>query len=350
MCCRDLWYLEVEVPAPAARVALVRASTHSLELCWLATPTAQMYMLECQKIESTPVAAAAPVALPPPPPQPIVTPTPVTLTTPPPPQQQQPTQVTVQPPVVQPQTSIPLQQSGDIKMTKVMASASPVIISSTANPQQATAPAATAVIKKPMISAMTFTSTAATAAPLRVVTTSSTGSSAPIRVLSSGQTVRLAAGTAAGTARATTAFNAVASGSTTTASSAAAATSSSPLPPTAATISGKQILLQKPMTLSGQNLLQLVKTSHGMQVVQKAAPSTAVGGTTISTASTGQQQQHQQQPQIVASAGGSGGSATSGGAIAKTALIGGNVVKLMSPATVAGNKILMKNSNLMQVS
>lgn len=39
------------MPAIAARVALVRASTHSLELCWLATPTATHYLLECQKIE-----------------------------------------------------------------------------------------------------------------------------------------------------------------------------------------------------------------------------------------------------------------------------------------------------------
>lgn len=34
---------------------------------------------------------------------------------------------------------------------------------------------------------------------------------------------------------------------------------------------------------------------------------------------------------------------------AKTALIGTNVVKLVSPAAVSGNKILMKNSNLVQV-
>lgn len=32
---------------------------------------------------------------------------------------------------------------------------------------------------------------------------------------------------------------------------------------TAATIGGKQILLQKPLNISGQNVLQLVKTSQG---------------------------------------------------------------------------------------
>lgn len=42
------------MPPPAARVALVRASTNSLELCWVPSPTAQCYLLEIQKIEQTP--------------------------------------------------------------------------------------------------------------------------------------------------------------------------------------------------------------------------------------------------------------------------------------------------------
>ncbi|GAB0092079.1 Host cell factor [Sergentomyia squamirostris] len=52
VCCKDLWYLEVEVPPPATRVALVRASTQSLEMCWGAVPTAQNYILEIQKVET----------------------------------------------------------------------------------------------------------------------------------------------------------------------------------------------------------------------------------------------------------------------------------------------------------
>lgn len=65
MCCKDLWYLEVEVPAAAARVALVRASTNSLELCWTGTPTAQYYLLEVQKIESeAPPAPLVPISSP----------------------------------------------------------------------------------------------------------------------------------------------------------------------------------------------------------------------------------------------------------------------------------------------
>lgn len=136
---------------------------------------------------------------------------------------------------------------------------------------------------------------------LRVVTGTTTAAAAsasntPIRVLSSGQTVRLATSQTGATilrgqtSIMTTSITPGTVGTTTT----------------SATIGGKQILLQKPINLSGQNFMQLVKTSQGMTVVQKPLQ-------------------------------------------AKTALIGANVVKLMTPAAVSGNKIVMKNSNLMQV-
>uniref|UniRef100_A0A1L8DWH2 Putative host cell transcription factor hcfc1 n=1 Tax=Nyssomyia neivai TaxID=330878 RepID=A0A1L8DWH2_9DIPT len=54
VCCKDLWYLEVEVPPPATRVALIRASTKSLEMCWGSVATAQSYLLEIQKIDQSP--------------------------------------------------------------------------------------------------------------------------------------------------------------------------------------------------------------------------------------------------------------------------------------------------------
>lgn len=104
---------------------------------------------------------------------------------------------------------------------------------------------------------------------------------------------------------------------------------------TAATIGGKQILLQKPISLSGQNVLQLVKTSQGMAV--QSLPKVNV----VQKTGTSIQQQIAGGTQIV-TAGGAGNQG-------KTALIGTNVVKLMSPAGVPGNKILMKNSNLVQV-
>lgn len=104
---------------------------------------------------------------------------------------------------------------------------------------------------------------------------------------------------------------------------------------TATTIGGKQILLQKPISLSGQNVLQLVKTSQGMAV--QSMPKMNV----VQKSGTSIQQQIVSGAQIV-TAGGAGNQG-------KTALIGTNVVKLMSPAGVGGNKILMKNSNLVQV-
>lgn len=143
---------------------------------------------------------------------------------------------------------------------------------------------------------------------LRVV--SGTTSNTPIRVLSSGQTVRLTTSQTGST---------ILRGQTSIMSTSALTQVSGGTTTTSATIGGKQILIQKPISL------QLVKTSQGMTVVQKA-------GTSLAQAT-----------------GGSAQLVTTSGGQTKTALIGGNVVKLMSPAAVSGNKIVMKNSNLMQV-
>lgn len=143
---------------------------------------------------------------------------------------------------------------------------------------------------------------------------SGTTSNTPIRVLAGGQTVRLTTGqVGSGTATilrgaqtniiSTSGTTQVATGTTTT----------------SATIGGKQIVINKPISL------QMVKTSQGMTFLQKA------GGPLAQTS------------------GGTTHLVTSGGGQTKTALIGGNVVKLVSPAAVSGNKIVMKNSNLMQV-
>ncbi len=64
VCCKDLWYLETERPAAPGRVQLVRASTHSLEVCWGSVPTADAYLLQVQKYDmpaavTTTTAAAA---------------------------------------------------------------------------------------------------------------------------------------------------------------------------------------------------------------------------------------------------------------------------------------------------
>ncbi|KAJ0172462.1 hypothetical protein K1T71_011601 [Dendrolimus kikuchii] len=70
ICCKDLWYLEVGVPPQASRVALVRAGTTFLELCWPAINTITTYVLQVQKCgKVTPTrfpTAAEPVTAPPP--------------------------------------------------------------------------------------------------------------------------------------------------------------------------------------------------------------------------------------------------------------------------------------------
>lgn len=74
ICCKDLWYLEVGVPTQAGRVALVRAGTQSLELCWPSMNTVTTFVLQVQKCGKVaparfpaapePVASAAPPTTP----------------------------------------------------------------------------------------------------------------------------------------------------------------------------------------------------------------------------------------------------------------------------------------------
>ncbi|XP_047369009.1 host cell factor 1 isoform X1 [Vespa velutina] len=54
VCCKDLWYLEVNKPPAPSRVQLVRASTQTLEVSWAATPSAQYYILQIQKYDMPP--------------------------------------------------------------------------------------------------------------------------------------------------------------------------------------------------------------------------------------------------------------------------------------------------------
>nr|CAD7570915.1 unnamed protein product [Timema californicum] len=71
VCCKDLWFLEVDKPPVPGRVQLVRASTHSLEVSWGSAPTAEVYLLQIQRYDTppaTPLASAppAPAAVKPP--------------------------------------------------------------------------------------------------------------------------------------------------------------------------------------------------------------------------------------------------------------------------------------------
>lgn len=79
VCCKDLWFLETDVPsAPPGKCQLLKPTTNSLELSWPACPTAEAYILQIQKVENyfkTTGGLGAGVLPPPPPPQPQSLPT-----------------------------------------------------------------------------------------------------------------------------------------------------------------------------------------------------------------------------------------------------------------------------------
>jgi len=60
VCCKDLWYLEAELPAAPGRVQLVRAMTNSLEVNWTSTPNADSYLLQIDKYDMPPAPPPAP--------------------------------------------------------------------------------------------------------------------------------------------------------------------------------------------------------------------------------------------------------------------------------------------------
>lgn len=353
----------------------MRASTTTLEVCWTPTPTAQAYILEVQKIESMP------------PPQPIPVSTPVAVVK----KQQIPAILAsnqkttvvkqeikheIKQELLSPKTPIrsPAHAAAAASMSILSTNAvtsspilqsinssalaaqqgQPIIITTSApigNLVSNTIVSTKSAIRfqyslqrsdtfKPLnlffsiqaqpktqqFKGLTVQQQQHTPQSVRLVSNAGTSN---VRVLSSGQAMRLA-GTQQGTSHVgspiTTILRQQPTVLTTSASSGGA---------TATTIGGKQILLQKPISLSGQNVLQLVKTSQGMAV--QSMPKMNV----VQKSGTSIQQQIVSGTQIVTT----GGAGNQG----KTALIGTNVVKLMSPAGVGGNKILMKNSNLVQV-
>lgn len=46
VCCKDLWYLEVDRPPAPSRVCLIKAGTHSLEVNWTGSPSVQTFVLQ----------------------------------------------------------------------------------------------------------------------------------------------------------------------------------------------------------------------------------------------------------------------------------------------------------------
>ncbi|XP_035785795.1 host cell factor-like isoform X2 [Anopheles albimanus] len=472
VCCKDLWYLEVERPATASRVQLVRASTHSLELCWSSVPSASHYILEVQKVATPQALPALPAQVTPASQTTLVAPVsspalPATIGSP-----ASNNSGTISPAQISnnlntlPVSGETLQQqtikqlSGRVTGTVVSNVQSPILATPTMQPtlsatpglqspsggglamvssssvHTVTSPVQRIVTKvqpaKQLTTQKVLTSAGTTQIlqqqPLQIVaqvssqgqtlqsavaqgvtvsaagqtqtirvvatggggggtaaaisatqqlTSSTTGT--PIRVLSStGQQLRIGtAGNATLQPGSTTAVLRSASGQSivsgtqlqTVQQRIISGTTGAGLTTTTATIGGKQIILQKPMTIvsgatsgttagsisnatggaTGGQILTLVKTSQGMTMQTMPKVSVMQQKTLTSTsASTGAIHQPQQQ-QIITSSLAAGG----GGSVPKATVIGGNVVKLMSAAggsaTLGGKQILMKNSNIVQV-
>jgi host cell factor len=177
---------------------------------------------------------------------------------------------------------------------------------------------------------------------MRLVTGGGTPGS--IRVLSAGgQQVRLTQGGVGATVTGATILRSGQTGNILSTGSVTSGTQNMVTSATTGTLGGKQVIIQKPFGSAGgqHQIVTLVKTSQGvtmqmptkMNVLQKQQLQTGGGGSL--QLSSGQN--------IVA-----GTSSTTGGN--KTAVIGGNVVKLMSSSGLQGNKIVIpKNPNFIQV-
>ncbi|XP_039968044.1 host cell factor isoform X3 [Bactrocera neohumeralis] len=214
---------------------------------------------------------------------------------------------------------------------------------------------------------------------LRVVSAAST----PVTTTAQTNTVRIVSGNAGQTLRLATTQ---ASGNTTTILKTAQNTSANMTGQvqntaiansgtsigTATTIGGKQYILQKPLTLGTNVQFQLVKTSTGGVAVQTLPKinlknTNTAGAPTVGTQQTATGQivtasqtvvsnvVSQTQQQFIATV----GAGTNANCITSIAtnvstgqqkpIVSGNLVKLVSPHTVSGGKLIMKNSNILQV-
>lgn len=61
VCCKDMWYLEVEQPSSMNKVQLVRAATNDLEVCWNPLHSVEYYLLQIQKYDVPPSSHSASV-------------------------------------------------------------------------------------------------------------------------------------------------------------------------------------------------------------------------------------------------------------------------------------------------
>ena len=321
VCCKDLWYLETEKPPAPGRVQLVRASTHSLEVCWGSVPQADAYLLQVQKYDMPPTQTTTANAMPSPalaspgssqpqlPTHPILPtqPSPVTPTMMSPIKSQAPTIVrmvnpTLQgasPAIVRPGTNIvrvrapmhPGQISGNIRVVgpgAVTAGGNQLIKTSTATVQAGNMSGIAAL--------------AAAAAATSKITTSVSGVTQTLTTTAGGQAIKVIQGQAGQAGQIIQQGVKVSPGTQTAIIGGQTVRLASPggtLLKTGSTITtqgGKQIILQKQGGIGGAGgnqpqIVTLVKTSQGMQVatVPKANIMQSTAGVVTGGAIKGQQ-------------------------------------------------------------
>ncbi|KAH8316207.1 hypothetical protein KR067_002171 [Drosophila pandora] len=388
VCCKDLWYLEVTKPLYAVKVALVRASTHALELSWSATTFAAAYILQIQKIDQSVNTVSKPST------QNLV---------------HHGTTATggvekvgieanasadecskavkslhqtgsTTGSIVTPQTSSNCTGFGDVLDSQSLSSVcSQFQTKSITNEGNASYSISTSVVPvQPQISvsnstvstnsticgsthsgilqkfrpnittsrsmttnATTTTSAGTDSASLRV--TSSIAGNVVLTSVSSSGALRLVPSAAATpTIRLASAHpNAANSGSTSnllkTAIPSACGQFQTSSP--AAPIGGKQYFIQKPLTLAPNVQLQFVKTSSGGMAVQTLPKVNFNIGKNTNTQSDGTTNQQSGTSQLQ-------GPVLSG---SQKSIVSGNVLKLVSPHSMASGKLIMKNSNILQM-
>ncbi|KAH8283396.1 hypothetical protein KR054_008842 [Drosophila jambulina] len=360
VCCKDLWYLEVTKPLYAVKVALVRASTHALELSWTATTFAAAYILQIQKIDQPTVNLGTKQ-----PQNQAITAVAGTAS--------EPTASSV--PVNNPESALLLagneaNASTDGKNTtkadiNVQAregirsrspSTSPQlnknavtsvvqpqisVISSTAVSAAVTTSANTAVCNilqkfRPIATTTAKTEPGALRTPsANVVLTSVTG---PTTAAACSNSLRIVPSVTAASSSQTLRN----SSATINILKTSAPSAGSPTTTTTTSIGGKQYFIQKPLTLAPNVQLQFVKTSSGGMTVQtlpKVNFNMAKGaGNQSQSLSIGNPQAQIQ------------GSPLPVNQQTKSSIVSGNVLKFVSPHTMtSGGKLIMKNSNLLQM-
>ncbi|KAH8418157.1 hypothetical protein KR009_006699 [Drosophila setifemur] len=395
VCCKDLWYLEVTKPLYAVKVALVRASTHALELSWTTTTFAAAYVLQIQKIDQPAnttsrqlsqnlihhgtttagvtdsigveanTAAGATLKLeknavqiespagsnvqsqasksnlgftdllqsPPPSPTTLFKIKPVAVGA--------GTSFTMSTSVVsvQPQISVISSTAGTGGSNAICTTNTGSTILQKFRPTISTS-------RSVATTTATTTSNGADSAALRVsssmagnVVLTSVGSSGALRIVpnvTSSQTLRLASTQACGISSVSSAS--IVKTAVTSAAQSQHATSAT------TSIGGKQYFIQKPLTLSPNVQLQFVKTSSGGMAVQtlpkvnfSVGKSSSTQGLSIAS------------PHLGCGPNKIQGSALSGSQHQKP-IMSGNVLKLVAPHNMASGKIIMKNSNILQMS